>query len=403
MNALLAVYRDEFRRIFALKPVWSVLFGAVLIYAAFYPQPYVNEALRNVPIAVVDNDGTASSRELARLIDATPDIHVAMTLPDFVTAEREVYTRRIFGVLVIPQYFERDLLHGRPSPVALYSDASYFLMHQRISAGVTSVSRTFGAQVEATRLVGLGIDPVIASAVTDPLPLTSVPLFNPQGGYATYVLPAAFVLILQQTLLVAVGLLGTLPGARLSSGESEAAHAGPVTKVVGRLLAYLTVEAVVVPLYLIALPYLYGVPRLGSLAAQLFFAVPFVLSTGALGLVIAAWLRNPLMVQLVLAAIGLPFFFLAGFAWPVEAIPPAVHAVSLLVPSTSAISALVRIGQLGASLHEVQPALWTLWGLTLFYGALAVLIEARAARPQDRPKDRPKDMPGTPVPAAAES
>ncbi len=403
MNALLAVYRDEFRRIFALKPVWSVLFGAVLIYAAFYPQPYVNEALRNVPIAVVDNDGTASSRELARLIDATPDIHVAMTLPDFVTAEREVYTRRIFGVLVIPQYFERDLLHGRPSPVALYSDASYFLMHQRISAGVTSVSRTFGAQVEATRLVGLGIDPVIASAVTDPLPLTSVPLFNPQGGYATYVLPAAFVLILQQTLLVAVGLLGTLPGARLSSGESEAAHAGPVTKVVGRLLAYLTVEAVVVPLYLIALPYLYGVPRLGSLAAQLFFAVPFVLSTGALGLVIAAWLRNPLMVQLVLAAIGLPFFFLAGFAWPVEAIPPAVHAVSLLVPSTSAISALVRIGQLGASLHEVQPALWTLWGLTLFYGALAVLIEARAARPQDRPKDMPKDMPGTPVPAAAES
>ncbi|NGX97173.1 MAG: ABC transporter permease, partial [Candidatus Afipia apatlaquensis] len=223
MNALLAVYRDEFRRIFALKPVWSVLIGAVLIYAAFYPQPYVNEALRNVPIAVVDTDGTASSRELARLIDATPDIHVAMTLPDFVTAEREVYTRRIFGVLVIPQYFERDLLHGRPSPVALYSDASYFLMHQRISAGVTSVSRTFGAQVEATRLVGLGIDPVIASAVTDPLPLTSVPLFNPQGGYATYVLPAAFVLILQQTLLVAVGLLGTLPGARLSSGESEAA------------------------------------------------------------------------------------------------------------------------------------------------------------------------------------
>ncbi|HAP11035.1 MAG TPA: hypothetical protein DCR50_09300, partial [Afipia sp.] len=93
------------------------------------------------------------------------------------------------------------------------------------------------------------------------------------------------------------------------------------------------------------------------------------------------------------------FFFLAGFAWPVEAIPPAVHAVSLLVPSTSAISALVRIGQLGASLHEVQPALWTLWGLTLFYGALAVLIEARATRPQDRLKDRP----GTPVPAAAES
>jgi len=380
MTLLLAVFRDEFRRIFALKPVLSILVGAVVIYAVFYPQPYLTEALRNVPIAVVDNDSTASSRELTRLIDATSDIDVTMTLPDFVTAEREVYARRIFGVLVIPKYFERELLHGRPSPIALYGDASYFLMYQRVSGGVMAVARTFGAQVEATRLVGLGIDPVIASAATDPMPLTAVPLFNPQGGYATYVLPAAFILILQQTLLIGVGLLGTLPGARLSAGESEAGNAGPVTVVLGKLLAYLTLEAIIVPLYLIALPYFYGVPRLGSLTAQLFFAIPFVLSVSALGLVVAAWLRNPLTVQLTLGAIGLPFFFLAGFAWPVEAIPPAVHAVSLLVPSTSAIPALVRIGQLGASLHEVRGALWTLWGLTLFYGALAVLIEARRVR-----------------------
>ena len=380
MTSLLAVFRDEFRRIFALKPVFSILIGAVLIYAVLYPQPYLTEALRNVPIAVVDNDNTASSRDLTRLIAATPDINVTMTLPDFVTAEREVYARKIFGVLVIPQHFERDLLHGRPSPLALYSDASYFLMYQRLSGGVMAVARTFGAQVEANRLVGLGIDPVIASAATDPMPLTAVPLFNPQGGYATYVLPAAFVLILQQTLLIGVGLLGTLPGARLTSRESEAANAGPVMTILGKLLAYLTVEAVVVSLYLIALPYFYGVPRLGSLTAQLFFAIPFVLSVSALGMVIAAWLRNPLMVQLVLGAIGLPFFFLAGFAWPVEAIPPVVHAVSLLVPSTSAIPGLVRIGQLGASLYEVRGALWTLWGLTLFYGALAVLIEARRGR-----------------------
>ena len=389
MTSLLAVFRDEVRRIFALKPVFSILIGAVLIYAVLYPQPYLTEALRNVPIAVVDNDNTASSRDLTRLIDATPDINVTMALPDFVTAEREVYARKIFGILVIPQHFERDLLHGRPSPLALYSDASYFLMYQRLSGGVMAVARTFGAQVEATRLVGLGIDPVIASAATDPMPLTAVPLFNPQGGYATYVLPAAFVLILQQTLLIGVGLLGTLPGARLTSRESEAANAGPVMTILGKLLAYLTVEAVVVSLYLIALPYFYGVPRLGSLTAQLFFAIPFVLSVSALGMVIAAWLRNPLMVQLVLGAIGLPFFFLAGFAWPVEAIPPAVHAVSLLVPSTSAIPGLVRIGQLGASLYEVRGALWTLWGLTLFYGALAVLIEARRGR----------DVPGASVTA----
>jgi hypothetical protein len=52
----------------------------------------------------------------------------------------------------------------------------------------------------------------------------------------------------------------------------------------GKLLAYLVFEMLTVLLYLIVLPYFYGVPRLGSAAAVLFFAVPFILSVGALGL-----------------------------------------------------------------------------------------------------------------------
>src|SRR5262249_13278187 len=213
---MLAVFRNEFGRVFALRPVLSVMVVAAVIYAVFYPQPYLNEALRKVPIAVVDQDRTQMSRDLARLVDATPDIAVAEVLPDVPTAEREVYARRIFGILLIPQHFERDLLHGRASPIALYADASYFLMYNRMSGAVSAVSRTLGSNVEIKRLIGLGVDPPVAAAASDPMPFIPVPLFNPQGGYATYILPAAFVLLLQQMLMIGVGLLGTFPGAYAS-------------------------------------------------------------------------------------------------------------------------------------------------------------------------------------------
>lgn len=373
MSGLLAVWRDELRRIFALKPVFSTLVLAVAIYAVFYPQPYLNEALRNVPIAVVDADGTVASRELARRIDATPDVAVVLVLPDLPSAERAVQAREVHGILAIPREFERDLLHGRPSPVALFADAGYFLMYQRISGGVTAVARAFGAEVEAARLIGLGVDPALALAAGDPMPLTAVALFNPQGGYATYVLPAALVLILQQTLLIGVGLLGTIPGAR-----DEAA--GPAATVGGRLLAYLTLQAVAVPAYLVVLPWLYGVPRLGGLGAVLFLALPFVLAVGGLGMVVAAVFRHPLKVQLALAAIGLPFFFLAGFAWPAEAIPSPIRWVALLVPSSSAIDGLVRVSQLGAPLSEARAQILTLWSLALVYAGTAIWLEARASR-----------------------
>src|SRR3981189_236524 len=213
MKQLLAVFRGQCQGIFSLRAVFSVLVVGSVFYAVFYPQPYLNEALRNVPIAIVDADGTSVSRELARRIDATPDIAGTMVLPDLVSAEREVYARKIFGILMIPKNFERDLLHGRASPIALYADASYFLVHQRVSGGGAEVARALGAEVETTRLTGIGVDPALASAASDPMQLTALPLFNPQGGYATYVLPGAFILILHQILLIAVGLLGTLPGA----------------------------------------------------------------------------------------------------------------------------------------------------------------------------------------------
>ncbi|MDE1992941.1 MAG: ABC transporter permease [Rhizobiaceae bacterium] len=375
MRGILTVCRIELGRIFTLKPAFSVLILAILVYAAFYPQPYRAETFRDVPIALVDQDDTDSSRELARRIDASADVAIVETYPDQQTAQRGVYTRGLYGILVIPKNFERDLLHGRQSPIAIYADASYFLIYQRVSGAVTAVARTMGAEVETAILISQNVDPVLAAAAADPMPLTAVTLFNPQGGYATYILPAAFVLILQQTLLIGVGLLGTYPNPQLEAISFE--RIGSISRVLGKLLAYLVIETVVFSFYLLALPYLYDIPRLGSPGTIFLFALPFALAVGSLGLVAARIFRKPLVLQLVTAAIGMPFLFISGFSWPTEAIPPALHYVALALPSTSAINGLVDVAQLGASISDVRQHFLIVAGLAMVYGTLAVILERR--------------------------
>ena len=379
MSATLAVYRRELVRIFTVRPAFAVLVLALFIYAALYPQPYLAETLRDVPIAIVDRDGSTSSRELVRRIDATDSVLVAQALPDMVTAERAVYARELNGILLIPTDFERDLLHGRPSPVALYSDASYFLMNSRISSAVAATVRDFGTEIEAARLVRAGVDPGVAAAAADPLPLTAVTLFNPQAGYATYVLPAAFVLILQQTLLMGIGLLATWKdeGTVLDQGVP----AGAAATVLGKALAYLTLQAVLLPSFRISLPWLYGLPRLGDVTTILVFAVPFVLAVTLLALTVTTLMRTPETVQLAFVALGLPLFFLSGASWPAVAIPRPIALAASFVPSTAGIDGFVRITQMGATIFDVRTPFLTLCALVLIYGTAAIYLKSSRRRP----------------------
>lgn len=360
--------RAELAAIFGDAQVRLIIVMSLVIYALIYPWPYRAELLRDVPVVAVDLDASTTSAQLIRMVDASEAVAITRHAPDMAAATRLVHERRAYGVLLIPQGFERDLLRGSPSPVALYADASYFLMYQGVMQGASVPLRQMGAQVEIARLTASGTDPQVALAQVSPVQQVEVPLFNPAAGYATYVLPAAFVLILQQTMLMGLGLVAT----RRPPGSGH-----PVWRVLGRGAAWLAVYAVLLPLYLIVLPAIYGLPRLGGVGAVLALGVPFVLAAGFLAQALAALFRRAEVVQVVMLALGLPFFFLSGFAWPVEAIPPALRALAMLVPSTPAIEGFVRVSQMGADLGQMSGRLWHLWALAAGFGALALLIETR--------------------------
>lgn len=353
------------------RQVRMILVGALAIYALIYPFPYTSEVMQDVPVVVVDHDNSALSRDLARRIDATQQVRLAASLPDMVSAEDAVHRRRASGIVVIPQGFERALKRGEQSPVALYADASYFVLYQQVARGVSGAARTLGAEVETARLIASGTAPQVARAQVTPISYVDTPLFNPAGGYATYVLPAAFVMILQQTAMMGLALVAlrrpALDGPRASLFA-------------GHVLAWLALYAVLLPLYLIVLPWAYGLPRLGSLGTVFGIALPFVLACGCLAQMVARALRRPELVQLALLALGIPVFFLSGFSWPMEAMPAAMVAAAQVLPSTPAIEAFVRATTMGATLPELSRQIWVLWAQVAVYAALWAALARRPRR-----------------------
>ena len=156
MKAILRALRAELAAIFGDPQMLSVMVVSLAIYALIYPYPYRPELLREVPVAVVDLDNSAGSRQLARDIDASEAVAVVARPPTMAEAERLVHERRAYGILLVPQGFERELLRGRQSPIAIYADASYFLMYQKTLTGIAGPARTTGVQVQVARQLATG-------------------------------------------------------------------------------------------------------------------------------------------------------------------------------------------------------------------------------------------------------
>src|SRR5262249_57504984 len=89
-----------------------LLFLAPVIYGVFYPQPYLNQILRKIPIAVVDNDLSELSRNIVQTLDASGAVSVAVRAETLAEAQAALDRGDAFAVVGIPPGTERDLLKG---------------------------------------------------------------------------------------------------------------------------------------------------------------------------------------------------------------------------------------------------------------------------------------------------
>jgi ABC-2 type transport system permease protein len=356
-------FAAEWQRVLAIRGAFVLLVLAPLIYGVYYPQPYLNQILRKVPIAVVDNDLSELSRRIVETLDASGAVQVAFRASTLDEAHAACDRGQAFAVVGIPPETERDVLKGTTVHLPVYVDATYLFIFRSISSGIATAISTLSSELAAG---GARTDSSLVQAklaAGSPADILLQPVFNPVGGYASYIVPAAFVLILQQTLLI---------GAAMLTGIALMRPAGrPFASVLGRGIAHLTIYLPALALYFIVLPRFYGFSTLGSPAQLLVLASLFVLATSFLGQAVGAWFKHPETPTLIFLGTSLPQFFTTGFAWPREAIPEPIRIAGRIFPADFAIDGIVRIDQLGAGLWDVVRDWAGLWFLALLYFSLA--------------------------------
>lgn len=357
-------FTAEWRRVLAIRGAFTLLVLAPVVYGVYYPQPYLTQILRKIPIAVVDNDLSELSRRIVETLDASGAVNVAVRARTLAEAHAALDRGQAFAVVGIPREAERDVLKGNTVHIPIYADATYLFIFRSTASGIEVALDTLSAQLASggARTDGSLIKARLAA--TSPADILLQPIFNPVGGYASYVVPAAFVLILQQTLLI---------GAAMLTGTALAQAGGALTTVLGRGVAHLTIYLPAMVLYFGLLPRLYGFSTLGQPLQIFVLASLFILATSFMGQAVGAWFKRPETPTLLFLATSLPQFFLAGFSWPREAIPKVMRTFGYIFPADLAIDGIVRIDQMGAKMWEVIRDWQGLWCLAIGYFLLAIV------------------------------
>ena len=365
-------FAAEWRRVLSIRGALILMVGAPIVYGVYYPQPYLTQILRKLPIAVVDSDLSEISRRIVETLDASGAVQVAVRADTLADARAALDRGEAFAVVGIPPQTQRDVLKGVTVHLPIYADATYLFVFKSTANGIATAIGTLSSELAAGGARTDGSLVKASLAASSPADILLQPIFNPVGGYASYIVPAAFVLILQQTLLIGAAMLTTI--ALTQAGAATFAN------VLGRGLAHLTIYLPALALYFIVLPRFYGFSALGNPLQIFALASLFILATSFMGQAAGAWFRHPETPTLVFLATSLPQFFLTGFAWPREAIPAPALAAGQIFPADFAIQGIVRIDQLGASLSEVARDWRGLWYLVIIYFVLAVLSAHLAGR-----------------------
>lgn len=367
----------EWRALSRNAVVVLTVFGGVFFYSFLYPLPYEHQIPLKQPIAIVNLDKSAISYRLERMVDATPQLAVTKRLSTIVDAKHAFLAQQITGFLVIPEHFYRDLMLGSRPTLSYAGDASYFLVYGTIAEGLAKAAGTLSAQAKVSRLLASGQPLVQAQSSYAPTRTNLKPTFNARMGYVDYVVPAVFVLILQQTLVMAAGLIG---GTQKADAQTSTYWWSVST---GKILVVRTFVLTIV-YYLLSAYYFggsfdyHGVNTLAKPLELMTLLLPFLLSSIFIGIVLGAITPKREYVTLVVLVSSMPLVFSAGFIWPIESLPtPLAYFVDLL-PSTPAIKGFLALNQMGASWHQIATHWSHLWLLTLIWGVFAWFTFERA-------------------------
>ena len=344
-----AVMRREMHRL-THQPMYFVLMVVLPVVSfAFFALLFNKGAIRNIPIAVLDEDHTTLSRKVAQMIDDTPTAMVAYDIQSMDEGERLMREGKVMAIVQIPSFFEKNILSNSQTHIENYVSGTNITVNGLLSKDIQTAVTTFTAGIQLQLLTKQGLSEKQAMAQLMPVRFSRHVLFNPYINYGYYLSPSFMpMMLLIFVVMVTVFTIGTELKHATAREWIDTANGSVGAALTGKILPVTVIMFLMSLVMLLIIFKVVGVPLNGSVSMLLVSGLFFVLASQGIGAFIVILLSNLRLGLSIGGGYSVLSFTFSGLTFPFLAMDLPVRIVGYLFPMTYYMDLFIDQGMRGA-------------------------------------------------------
>jgi len=324
---LISIIRKEFIQI-VRDPRTLILVLVIPVMQLFLMGYAATNDVRNVPLAVFDQDRGSSARSLLDSYRAADYFRIAYDVDSEEELRSLVDSGKARAGLIIPPTYGDQILAGQSAQVAFILDGSDPTVASTALSAAQLIGQSLGTKIAIERLEQRGQ----AVSITQPVDVRTQVWYNPDLVSAYFMVPGVIGMILFALTSI---LTATAIVRERERGTIEQLIVTPIRSwelLVGKLLPYILL-AIFNTLEVIAIgAWWFDVPVRSNLSLIMLLSSLFLLSGLGIGLFASTIARTQQEAMLIAWMLLLPSIFLSGFFFPLEAMPRFLQWISYIVP-----------------------------------------------------------------------
>jgi ABC-2 type transport system permease protein len=351
-----AIMAKEFKQLARDRVTFGMVIMIPLIQLTLFGYA-INTMVRDIPVAIVDNSGSAAARVITEQVRVTQVVEIVGNYHSPAQAEAAIVAGEIRAALVLPENLAQRLASGEPVAQWLVDGSDTMV------ASALLALRSMPLHLEAGTPTG---------AYQAGPPTFEVALFfNPERRSEVNIIPGLTAIILTMTLVLFTAIALVRERERGNLELLITTPLRPLELMVAKLVPYIFVGLVQVTIILGLGNLVFDVPFQGRILDLVAVTLPFIAASLTLGLLFSTLAATQMQAMQMTFFIVLPSVLLSGFMFPFDAMPKGAQWVAEILPATHFMRLIRGVFLRGADASQLLTEIFWLLRFTVIVLAIA--------------------------------